>query len=997
MIGKNISHYRIIEKLGQGGMGEVFLARDTSLERNVAIKFLPPEMRNDPVARERFLREAKAVATLDHPHICVVHETGEAEGAPFIVMEYVEGESLRERLARGPLPLGETLRLAAEIAEALEEAHSRHIIHRDLKPANVMLTRTGHAKVMDFGLAKRLLSAQEATEEETLTELTRMGTTVGTLAYMSPEQLQGQPADHRSDIFSFGALLCEMLTGVHPFRKNVGVATAAAILSEDPAPLVQQATGLPQQLVKLVLGMLTKTPAQRPQSMRVIHEQLKGILVEVQPRPDETGVLNLKRLGRSLRRPRVLIPAAAVLMALAFLGTWYFNYRAKVRWAREEALPQIERLIEENNVWRNLIPVYRLAEKAEAIIPRDARLAELFAKCSLKINIKTEPPDARIFMKEYEAPDSEWSYLGVSPIEKIRLPIGVFRWKIEKDGYETVLAAASTWNANGDASKHDVIIPYDLFRTLDKQGSIPAGMVRVQGAETALGKLGDFYIDRYEVTNRQYREFIDKGGYKKKEYWKHKLVKDGKEPTWEEAARAFVDQTGQPGPATWQGGDYPEGQGDYPVSGVSWYEAAAYADFAGKSLPTGYHWGMASGEYTPIIQIPQLGGFALLVPFTNFKGRGPVPVGSLPGLTAFGAFDMAGNVREWCSNETPKGRLIRGGAWGDNTYMFGNFSQAPAMDRSDKNGFRCAFYPDPDKIPRSSFQAMQLGETRDYYREKPVPDAIFRVYREQFAYDKRDLRANTDSKQISPGGWTQEKVSFDAAYGSERVSAYLFLPRNTMPPYQTVIYFPGSASEFQRSSRDIESYYEFPLFLAFIVKNGRAVLYPVYKGTFERGDKNTMEVLEFNLDSHQHTEIFIQVVKDFKRCIDYLETRPDIDGRKLAYYGMSWGGVYGAIIPAVEERLKASVLVAGGFSGNARPEADQINYVTRVKIPTLMLNGKYDTILQRETSSKPMFDLLGTPAQDKQQKFYETDHIPPVNEFIKETLAWLDRYLGPVK
>jgi len=995
MIGKSISHYRIIEKLGQGGMGEVFLARDTSLERNVAIKFLPPEMRNDPVARERFLREAKAVATLDHPHICVVHETGEAEGAPFIVMEYVEGESLKERLDRGPLPLGETLRLAAEIAEALEEAHSRHIIHRDLKPANVMLTRSGHAKVMDFGLAKRLLSSQETTEEETLTELTRMGTTVGTLAYMSPEQLQGQPADHRSDIFSFGAVLYEMLTGVHPFRKNVGMATAAAILSEDPAPLAQQAPGLPQRLVKLVSGMLAKTPAQRPQSMRAVHEQLKGILVEVEPRPDEAGVLNLKKLGRSLRRPRVVIPAAAVLVALAFLGTWYFNYRAKVRWAREVALPEIEKLIEENNVWRNLIPVYRLAEKAEAIIPRDARLAELFSKCSLKINIKTEPPGAKIFMKEYEAPDSEWTYLGVSPIEKIRLPIGVFRWKIEKEGYETVLAAASTWN--GDASRPGVLIPYDLVRTLDKQGSIPAGMVRVQGVETDLGKPGDFYIDRYEVTNRQYREFIDKGGYKKREYWKHKIVKDGKELTWEEAARAFVDQTGQPGPATWQGGDYPEGQGDYPVSGVSWYEAAAYADFAGKSLPTDYHWGMARGGFTPMIQIPQLGGFALFAHFSNFMGKGPVAVGSLPGMTSFGAFDMAGNVREWCSNETPAGRLIRGGAWGENTYMFGNLSRAPAMDRTAKNGFRCAFYPDPDKIPRAFFEATQLGETRDFYKEKPVSDAVFQVYREQFAYDKRDLNAHTDSKQASPGGWAQEKVSFDAAYGGERVSAYLFLPRNTPPPYQTVIYFPGSASEWQRSSGDIESYYEFPMFLSFIVKNGRAVLYPVYKGTFERGDKSTMEVLEFNLDSHQHTEIFIQVVKDFKRCVDYLETRPDIDGRKLAYYGMSWGGEYGAIIPAVEERLKVSVLLAGGFYGNARPEADQINYVSRVKIPTLMLNGKYDTILIPDTSSKPMFDLLGTPAQDKQQKFYETDHIPPTNEYIKETLAWLDHYLGPVK
>ncbi len=310
LVGKTLRHYRIKDKIGEGGMGEVFLARDEKLERHVAIKFLPQDMLGDSVARERFLREAKSAAKLDHPHICVVHEAGEFKGVPFIVMEHVEGQSLKQRLARGPLPLEKTMQLAAEIAEALQEAHSRHIIHRDLKPANVMLTRAGHVKVMDFGLAKRLLSSEKSTtEEETLTELTRMGTTMGTLAYMSPEQLQGQPVDHRSDIFSFGALLYETLTRVHPFRKDVGMATAAAILSKDPAPLSQHAPDVPQQLVRLVSEMLAKTPAQRPQSMRQINEQLKGILLELQPRPEEAGVLNLKKLARIFRRPQIAIPA----------------------------------------------------------------------------------------------------------------------------------------------------------------------------------------------------------------------------------------------------------------------------------------------------------------------------------------------------------------------------------------------------------------------------------------------------------------------------------------------------------------------------------------------------------------------------------------------------------------------------------------------------------------------------------------------------------------
>jgi dienelactone hydrolase len=255
-----------------------------------------------------------------------------------------------------------------------------------------------------------------------------------------------------------------------------------------------------------------------------------------------------------------------------------------------------------------------------------------------------------------------------------------------------------------------------------------------------------------------------------------------------------------------------------------------------------------------------------------------------------------------------------------------------------------------------------------------------------------------EAKKESPDGWVQEKITFDAAYDSERIIAYLFLPKNVPPPYQTVVYFPGSASAFKDSSKDIENYYEFPVFLSFIVRNGRAVLYPVYKGTFERrvdfpgGRDPTVPN-----DSHLYREYQIQLIKDFRRCIDYLESRSDIASKKLAYYGMSWGGYLGAVIPAVEDRLQTSVLVSGGFFPiPTRPEVQQINYVSRIKIPTLMLNGKYDTIFPHETSIKPMFDLLGSPKNHKELKLYETDHIPPRNELIKETLAWLDRYLGPV-
>jgi len=732
-----------------------------------------------------------------------------------------------------------------------------------------------------------------------------------------------------------------------------------------------------------VVGMLLRMD--EPDKDDIREAIREGVAVQAEPG---------RQPGKILQK-RILIPALVLILAAVAAGlVLLFKRQSEIKWAKNTALPEIERIIDENDVWRNLTEPYHLAEQAETILGNDPRLAELFSKISLNVDVVTDPPGANVFIKEYRKPDDEWKCLGVSPLEKVRVPVGIFRWKLEKEGYVTVSGAASSWRMLGSEGKPGEVGPNPFIRKMDKIDSIPVRMVRVPATNAHMGRVDDFFIGMYEVTNSEYKAFIDAGGYREPEFWRHKFEKEGKEFTLEEAIRDFVDQSGQSGPSTWIGGDFPSGQDDYPVSGVSWYEAAAFAEYSRMSLPTTTHWNVARGAFTPMIQVYQLGGFALLAPFSNFGGSGPVTVGSLPGITPFGAYDMAGNVREWCWNKTSAGRVIRGGAWEDNTYEFGNQRQAPEMDRSRRNGFRLAYYPEPDSIPPEIFAPVTLPEQPDPRKIKPVNDDIFKVYLELFSYDPSELNSEVEYHAESPGGWIREKVTYNAAYGGERIIAYLFLPQNVTPPYQTVIYFPGSASVSMTSSDQLEEYYEFPMFLSYFVRNGRAVLWPVYKGTFERSKPELAAIHQGN-DSHAFTEFMIQVIKDFRRSIDYLHTRSDIDTGKLAFYGMSWGGWLGTVIPAVENRLALNLLVAGGLNARGRPEVNAVNYVSRVRIPTLMLNGMYDRWIDQEI--RPMVDLLGTPPEHKKIILYETDHIPPKAEYIRETLAWLDKFFGPVK
>ena len=681
----------------------------------------------------------------------------------------------------------------------------------------------------------------------------------------------------------------------------------------------------------------------------------------------------------SIGKKALLIRILALLIILAAATLIFIPPIFKKQRARNKTIPAIQKLVAEN-----FLPptqAFDLALDAEKYIPNDSALAKLMPLVSTIVSIETSPAGAEVYWKDYTKPADPWRSAGITPLKEIKCPRGYLRMEIRKPGYQTIEYAGPMAYARL-GSEIDTLL-------LDKEGSLPTGMVRIPpgaprmyivGMEHLAGPLvPEFLMDKYEVTNAAYKKFIDEGGYSNREFWKHPIHSNGKTIPFEEVAKLFVDKTGRPGPANWEAGVYPDQQANHPVTGISWYEAAAYAAWAGKHLPTIFHWA----------QVAETSRTEFIIPLSNYNGKSTTPVGSMAGFSKFGVYDLAGNAREWCYNEsnTPELRFILGGGWNDPTYSFNDAYIQSQMDRSSANGFRC-MKELPGKNGTDLLMKPAALAFRDYRKEKPVDDKTFEFIRRQYNYDNTALNATIDSSfetEIYKG----YRVSFDAAYNKERMIAMLFLPKNFQPPFQPIVFFPGSGDIFSKKFH----FNGLPR-IDFILKSGRALIIPIYKGTHERHDELKSDLQEETVFYKDHV---IMWRKDFGRTLDYLETRNDIQKDKVGYLGFSWGGFLGGIIPAVEKRIKAVVLNVGGMEMHrALPEADQINFLPRVKQPVLMVNGKHDMFFPIETSQKPMFDLLGTQKEDKKLFIYESGHLVPRVDLVRETLAWFDKYLGPV-
>jgi len=660
LTGRMIAHYQVMEKLGEGGMGVVYKALDTRLNRAVSLKVLPSYRVADPERKQRFVKEARAASALNHPNIVTIYDINQAEGVDFIAMEYAAGKTLDRHIPQQGMRIGKVLEVGIQMAEALTAAHAAGIIHRDLKPSNVMVSDSGQVKILDFGLAKLIekteLNAEEKPPADTRESSLRTdeGMILGTIGYMSPEQVRGLPVNQRTDIFSFGVVLYEMITRERPFTGTTPMTVADAILHAQPRDFGDSL--VPGKLKAIIRKLLEKDPANRYGSAEEIHRELKALETSLAP----------ARPVRLSRNAWIAVGAAVVLASIAF--GWLWHRSSRERWALETATPEIARLVDTGE----FVKAATLTREARAVLPKDPTLERLWIRATGEISIASVPSEADVSIRHYRGDPNDSRSLGNTPLNNVR-----------------------------------------------------------------------------------------------------------------------------------------------------------------------------------------------------------------------------------------------------------------------------------------------VEETQ------------------------------------AEGGWMREKVSFDAAYGNERVIAHLFLPKNVAPPFQAVVYVPGAgallADRFNTSpwvdgDRD------------FFLKSGRAAMVPIYKGTFERRDDLKPGGTAGNPPALWRDHL-VMWSKDLGRSLDYLEGRKDIDTTKIAYFGFSLGGGVAPVLLAMEGRFKAAILSSGGlWFQRALPEADGTNSVTRVKLPVLMLNGRYDSLFPVESAQLPIFRRLGTPDKDKRQVIYEAGHgALPHGEEVRETLNWLDKYLGPVR
>lgn len=715
--------------------------------------------------------------------------------------------------------------------------------------------------------------------------------------------------------------------------------------------------------------------ARNPRYIRTISKRGYQLVADVK-RADQT-IAPAQPRRRLLRGPASLVIAAA----LSLVGYWAFQVNDE-RQSFAAAKARAESMIAEDSY----LAAYAAIEPF--IDEHGEELESLLERILLPVSVHSDPAGVPVYVRA-SLPGTEWLSLGLTPIIDRALPRGHYKLRIGDDVYMDATHPGITLNSAGGPLR-TIELPDD---------AAPEDMVYIPGGRYRLGAwgfleevdLGGFFIDRFEVSNQDFQAFVDAGGYKSARYWQNAIAVSGGELTWKDVQARFVDQTGQAGPAHWELGRFPTGQAMLPVVGVSWYEAVAYLEFRGKSLPSVHHWlraalGPMEWRY-PFAPV--------LLPHANIDSGALLPVNRASGVEVNGAYDLVGNAAEWSTLDSRQDKkVVIGAGFRDPAWAYNFPHPQDAMARSDAIGFRGvkpagshAVPPLPDFPIFNDFRASV----------RRVADETFAGLAYAFEYRVGSLDAG---KVVELGeqvheNWIRREILIPTGRPDDPMPVLLFIPRRFEPPFQAAIYIPPSDSwspGFATADVDIEDYQ-----LDFVPLSGRVLVWPVYSGSHERYDN-------YHADAGPERSALAlernhRIRDEVGRVIDFLKSDEEFDGDRVALLALSYGAALAPFVLANEERISAAIIYSGGIAPPLPVFANPINdpnvFWARVRQPVLLAGGRYDPIRPHEFVMEPLLELLATPDDSKRLVLYESGHWPlPRGQMVRDSVAWLDRYLG---
>ena len=698
--------------------------------------------------------------------------------------------------------------------------------------------------------------------------------------------------------------------------------------------------------------------------------------------------------------------AAVVVFALAAGLLWWRANQARA--AQQQVLDRVVELVANDRLAQAFAIARPLSQDDR--MRRDTRFESAWRQIVLPTRPIVAEPGATVYFKPYDDSDGPWLEMGTTPLSSwVEAPRGQLRLKVEKPGFRTAYFAVAN---PGVSVENPTVDPYRVNQRISsvplplaREDAIPTDVVVVPATNAAVAlmhwtvdvrsgqrhSMAAFAIDRKEVTNREYKEFVDAGGYEDERFWRELTFEaQGRVLSWREARERFVDSTGRPGPAGWRLSAYPSDAADLPVGGISWYEAAAYAKFRGRQLPTVHHWIRAA--FAPHDERYNLASAVALA--SNFSSNGPRKAVDQQALGPWGTLDMAGNVREWVWNSADGKGMALGGAWTDYVDDQRIAYTADRMQRAPEDGVRLMTMLAGDSMDPELLKPISLGYVDATVTRAPVADDVFAAMRMQFDQVRSAPTQTTVNVVARSPLWIAEEVILEFAH-EPPATLYVVRPSRQLGKLQPIIYAP--AQNCCIAKRPNRQSLENLQIAEFVVTGGRALVIPVWMGSYERYVPLDPDPKSASDGQRRAAQAWRQ---DLGIALDYLAMRDDMDVQRAGFLGVSRGAAFNVLAVAIEQRIKAAVLVSGGIEIGRplHPMIDLVNYAPRIRMPVLMINGRFDHIYAFHESQERLFALLGTAPEQKRHIVHDTGHFDfPPNSTVRDATDWWDRYLGPVR